>query len=186
MAISDDIVNILTDFGKDTKEDLQKSLRDKGVTFGGQDSKLSNSIKYEVTNQGGTIKFKLIVSDYGEILDKGRKAAGVSKDGQKKIKEWTKRKAIVGSFRDKEYSARLRKQSESKRQNKKKLKKMPFDKAADNLTYLISRKLKQKGYKGNKWYSSIVTDERLKELQDKLTAIIKQDVQIEVVNAFKI
>jgi hypothetical protein len=48
------------------------------------------------------------------------------------------------------------------------------------LTYLISRKLKQEGYKGNQFYSKVVNDGRLEEFKNRLIELIKTDIIIEI------
>lgn len=187
MALSDEIVRILEEFGTVTKDDLQQSLRDKGVLFGGQDSKLSNKISFEITQKGSAISFKLKMPEYGEAVDKGRRAAGVSKDGQNSISNWAKRKGIVGKFADNTLQARLKKQAQNKTDRKKKtLKKPSFDKSLKALTYLVSRKLKNKGYEGNHFYSEVINDGRLAKLKTDLSAVIKKDIEIEIIDLTKL
>lgn len=187
MALSDEIVKLLEEFGESTKDDLQQSLRDKGVTFGGQDSKLSNSIKFDIIAQGNSVTFKLSMNDYSEFVDKGRGKGGVSKPGQESISKWISRKGLVGKFANDTLQARLQKQAKNKTDRKKKtLKKPSFEKSLKALTYLVSRKLKQKGYEGNNFYSEVIEDGRLETLKTKLSEILKESVQIEIINLAKI
>lgn len=191
MALADEIYKILDEFGTTIKEDLQQSLRDKGVTFGGQDSKLSNKIQFEIKQSGESISFKLKMPEYGEAVDKGRKAAGVSKQGQESVSSWAKRKGIVGKIATASLDARLKAQSEAKARNKNrkvwtKLKKPSFDKQLKAVTYLVSRKLKNKGYEGNHFYSEIVQDGRLNELRNKLAEVLKSSIQVEIIDLTKI
>jgi hypothetical protein len=187
MALSEEIYNILNEFGETVKEDLQQSLRDKGVTFGGNDSRLSNSIKFDITSNGNVISFKLKMPEYGEAVDKGRRAAPVSEEGQKSISNWAKRKGIVGKFAENTLKARLEKQSKNKTDRKKKvLKKPTFDKSLKALTYLVSRKIKNKGYKGNNFYTSVVDDGRLDKLKKDLASVLKSEVDIEIIDLTKI
>lgn len=191
MALADEIYKILDEFGTTVKEDLQQSLRDKGVTFGGQDSKLSNKIQFEIKQSGESISFKLKMPEYGEAVDKGRKAAGVSKEGQESVSNWAKRKGIVGKIATASLDARLKAQGEAKARNKnrkewKKLKKPSFDKQLKAATYLVSRKLQNKGYEGNHFYSEVVQDGRLNELRSKLAEVLKSSIQVEIIDLTKI
>jgi hypothetical protein len=181
MALIDEIESLLETFGVSAKEDLQQALRDKGVTFGGNDSKLSDKIQYKINKTTTGINFKLILPDYAEYVDNGREQGNVSEVGQKSIEKWVQRKGIVGGFQSKNLEARLKKQSENKSNRKKKtLSKIPFDKASKAFAYLISRKLKTKRLQGNHFYTETITTERVNKLRIALTNLIKTDVTIEI------
>lgn len=181
MALSDDIVEILASFGQETKENLQQSLRDKGVKFGGQDSKLSNKIKFEVSQKGSAISFILSMPDYYEYVDKGRMAAGVSQEGQQNIANWIKRKGLITKFSNDDLQARLARQAKNNTGRKRKaLVKKPFEKSLKALTYLIGRKLKSKGFNGNGFYTEVIKDGRVEDLKESLAKILKKDVEIQI------
>lgn len=193
MAIADQVYKILDDFGTKIKEDLQQSLRDKGVTQGGGETRLSANIKFDIKQIGDTVSFKLMMPEYGEAVDKGRKPAPVSKEGQANIAKWGSSRGYVGKFADKTLQARLKKQSENKtNRKKKKLKKPSFDKQVKAFVYVVSRSIKNKGtikrfnYKGSKFYSEVVNDGRLIQLKKDLTEVIKDELQIEIIDLTKI
>jgi hypothetical protein len=54
------------------------------------------------------------------------------------------------------------------------------------LTYLVSRKIKNKGYKGNNFYTSVVDDGRLDKLKKDLASVLKSEVDIEIIDLTKI
>ena len=191
MALSDDIYNLLDEFGTNLKDDLQQSLRDKGVTFGGQDSKLSKSISFEIAQVGKAVTFKLKMPEYGEAVDKGRKAAGVSIEGQESISNWAKRKGIVGKFATSSLNARIKLQSEAKANNRnrkewKTLKKPSFEKQLKAVTYWVSRKLQAKGYEGNHFYSEVIEDGRVEKLKQDLALVLKSNIEVEIIDLTKI
>jgi hypothetical protein len=187
MGISEEIYKILDEFGEKVKEDLQQSLRDKGVKQGGGDSRLSAKIDFKVTQTGNVVSFKLTMPEYGEAVDKGRKAAPVSEEGQKSIANWGRSRKYVGEFAEKTLQARLKKQSENKTNRKKKaLKKPSFDKQVKAFVYVVSRKLKREGYKGNNFYTSVVDDGRLDKLKKDLAGVLKSEVDIEIIDLTKI
>lgn len=191
MALADEIENILSEFGTAAKDDLQQSLRDKGVQFGGGDSKLSNKIQFEITTKGDSVLFKLKMPEYGEAVDKGRKAANVSSEGSDSIASWAKRKGIVGKIASGALEARQKKQAEAKARNKnrktwKSLKKPSFEKQLKAATYLIKRKVERKGFKGNQFFSSVMEDGRIEKLKQDLAAVLKSNVEIEIINLTKI
>lgn len=174
MALSDEIEFLLDEFGTNLKEDLQQSLRDKGVTFGGQDSKLSNKIQFEITSKGESILFKIKMPEYGEAVDKGRKAANISIEGSDSIANWAKRKGIVGKIASTNLEYRVKKQAEAKLKNKNKndwkvLKKPSFEKQLKAAAYIIKRGVERKGFKGNHFFSEVVEDGRLEVLKKRIS-----------------
>jgi hypothetical protein len=182
----DKIVKILENFGANLVQDLQASLRRKGVTYGGGDSRLSNNIKFKIIKGEDKISVQLLMPDYGFVLDKGR---GETKSGGKgetktKISEWVKRRNMVKKFQQSTLKARVDKQNESKRRNPnrkyKTLKQVSFEKAAQQLGYLVSRKIHKQGYKGNHFYTDVINRIETGELSKQVSEIIKQDIIIEI------
>ncbi len=178
-AIFSGIENALNEFGVKLKDDLQKSLRSKGVTFGGQDSKLSEAIRVNLNPNPNGITFQLLMPKYGFAVDSGRKAAAVSREGQEKITEWVKRKGIVGKFAKENLQARLKQQAKAKNPRKT-LKQLPFEKAAKQLSFLISRKIHRKGYKGNNFYSEVIDKLDINTLNKELSKVMKEQVLVQI------
>ena len=173
------IETILEDFGEKLIKDLRAALLKEGVGYGGQDSKLAAKINYKVKQTTSGITFQLYMPDYWEFVDRGRGKGNVSKAGIKKIGEGARAKNIVGQFQEKELYERQKKQiaskqrarnysKESKRERAKRkwktLKKMPFNKAKEQLAYAIASKIRAKGYEGNNFFTSTINDGRLEIL----------------------
>lgn len=164
---------ILDDFGNKLVEDLKQSLRKKGVTYRNQDSRLAANIRFRTIPKDNSVVFQLLMPDYAEIRDKGRKPGAVSEEGKKKIGEWGNRKGVIGNFAKSQLEIRQKKQNEAKARNKnrkawKRLKAMPFNKAKEAFAYVVSRKIERKGYKGNKFFTDVITDGRVDELKKDL------------------
>lgn len=191
MALRDDIINVLTEFGMETVPDLQtnlqKKLSAKSARYGtrGQNkSRLSASIKFSFPKKTSNISFVLSMNEYGLILDSGRSSGGVESNA--KIEEWANRYGVTESFRKKDLQSRLEQQGKNKTKRKKKtLKKMPFERASKQIGFLVRRKLKEKGYDGNHFFSEIIKDGRVEFLKEKLSALIKKDVRIEILQAIE-
>lgn len=181
--MADKVVKILEQFGVNLVQDLQESLRSK-VTYGGGDSRLSNKIRFQIVKGEDKVSMQLIMPSYGFILDSGRSGGGVSKEGQKKITEWAKRKNIVKKFQQSTLKARVDKQNESKQRNSKRkyktLKQIYFEKAAKQLGYLISRKVGKDGYKGNNFYTDVVEKLDTAGLSKQISEMLKTDILIEI------
>jgi hypothetical protein len=191
-SISDQIVKVLTEFGKTTVPDLQSSLKSKLTAksnkYGSRrnsSSDLANSIKFSFPSSGGSISFVLSMNEYGEAIDSGRVAAGVDAKGQENLIDWAKKHGIAENFRKKDLATRLANQRSGKGKSKKVLKKMPFENAAKAIAFLVGRKLKKKGFEGNGFFREIIKDGRVEELKLKLSEIIKSEIRIEVKSGLK-
>lgn len=164
---------ILNEFGEKLVTDLRNKLRSKGVTFGGgQDSKLAAKTEFEITQKVYGIEFLLKMPKEYYWVNKGRKPGNVSKEARIGIASWAQRKAIVGSFQQRNLEARIKIQNESKAKNKnrtyKKLKKLPFKKAVEALTFVVAAKIAAKGYEPTYFLDEILNDGRLKKLQEDI------------------
>lgn len=178
MDLYDEIELLLTEFGEAVKDDLQQSLRDKGVTYGGGDSRLSAKIEFEVNAISGGISFKLKMPEYGEAVDKGRKSGTPPPIAP--IKDWIKRKGILKSEKVVKGTRKTKKPRPS------------FEKRLTSMAYGISKNIGKKGtikrfgYKGNNFYSDVVDDGRLEKLQADLTELLKTNIGIEIIDLTKI
>ena len=63
---------------------------------------------------------------------------------------------------------------------KKKLTKMPFERAAKIAGFLIARKLKNKALEPTNFFNEVINDGRLDELKSKLKELIKTDIVLNI------
>lgn len=185
-----EVEKILEAFGTKVVEDLRKSLSEKlqaraasykskypGGSSNPGDSALSASIKYLIVDSSEGIKLNVYLNDYWEAVDSGRKAAGVSQDAR--IDKWIKSRNLIPGFQNKNLADRLEKQGKNKSTRKKKvLKKMKFADAVKAMDFLVRRKLKNKGYQGNQFLSSVLEDGRQEKLTKDIAAAMKKDIEI--------
>lgn len=181
MALNDDIKNILADFGDKLVTDLRENLLRKENRP--TKSKLSASIKYNDTVfKNGSYVMSISINDYYKYVDQGRGAGPVSQSGQKNIGEWGASRGYIGEFQKKNLQQRLEQQAKNKTNRKKKpLKKLAFDKARKQFIFLVARKLKQKGYKGNNFFGEVFDDGRVETLTQTLTQLLSKNVAIEII-----
>jgi hypothetical protein len=165
------INKILIDFGTDLKEDLQKSLikkgREKAAKYGSvpnDNTNLGDSIRPEIIESENSLTFNLNIADYYKWVDGGRKPGGVSRAGRASIKQWIRQKGINPS-------EIIQKISGSKTA-------VPFAKAQEQLSFLIARKIKREGYKANRFFSSVLEDGRLKDLEEDLKKETGKQIRI--------
>ena len=185
-----EVEKILEAFGTKVVEDLRKSLSEKlqaraasykskypGGSSNPGDSALSASIKYLIVDSSEGIKLNVYLNDYWEAVDSGRKSAGVSQDAR--IDKWIKSRNLIPGFQNKNLADRLEKQAKNKTTRKKKvLKKMKFADAVKAMDFLVRRKLKDKGYQGNQFFSSVLEDGRQEKLTKDIAAAMKKDIEI--------
>jgi hypothetical protein len=181
---------ILEAFGTKVVEDLRKSLSDKlqaraasykskypGGSSNPGDSALSASIKYLIVDSSEGIKLNVYLNDYWEAVDSGRKPAGVSESA--KIDKWIKSRNLIPGFQNKNLADRLEKQGKNTSTRKKKvLKKMKFSEAVKAMDFLVRRKLKNKGYQGNQFLTSVLEDGRQEKLATDIRLAMKKDIEI--------
>lgn len=182
MPVDKDIINILEEFGTRIKEDLQESLRKKGVTYGGNDSKLSNAIKFSVKHSTDVISFKLMMPEYGEAVNDGR---GKDKTPPPiaPIENWIKRKGLKPKERE---STQKKIKSLKNKTVRKAFKKRTRESDIKSMAIAISKSIGKNGYDGNMFYDVVVNDGRLDKLKKDIGAIIKDDFQLEIIDLTKI
>lgn len=173
--MADKIEQILEEWGLKLKEDMQKSI-DKAVTHGGgQTSRLSGSVVYEVQKTNSGYRYTLSMNDYWRFVDKGRGATKNMGDGAVKravSKLWQNLKGVDARAIIIEINR--------KRGIKLSKKGLNYDRATKQLAYLISRKIHTKGIKPRPFYDRVVTEERIDELKSKLAKAFKDDFIIDI------
>lgn len=198
MSLNSEIDKLLSEFGlsmvNDTRSNLQKKLdarsdkaRAKSKISGGRfnkpTSRLWASLQDNVIYSNEGVKLVIRMNDYWDVVDGGRKAGNVSEDGQRKIGEWADTRGLAENIRISDLEKRKEKQKLSKRKEKLKvLKKMPFDRAKKAAGFLVARSLKNKTIEPTNFFSEVVSDGRVKELESKLRELIKTDFKIFVTN----
>lgn len=165
------IIEVLSIWGldlvNDTKAEIDKQLSDAG----GQASKLSGSVNYKVLNRDGNITFQLTMNDYYKFVESGRKKGvrGVPLDVVGK--EWQNSKNINAVTVLKEINIKAGRKGKSK---------IPYDKAAKTLSFLIQRSIKRKGIKPRPFLNKVITEERLNQLKQMLAPVIKEHFILEI------
>lgn len=147
---------------KDTKNSLAKKEKAKAAKHGNSwngNSRLWGTIKAKRVVKGEDVAYQLVMEDYYYWVDEGRNPGPVSKKAG--IESWIKRKGLnpVKVISEMREEAR-----EGKKKRVEKLKKPTFEKATKQLGYLVRRKVGAKGYLANKFYSSVIRDGRLEQL----------------------
>jgi hypothetical protein len=187
MGISENIRQLLDEFAQFTKDEVRKSARDKGITFGGQDSRMLNDknfvTKYTTTNNSLKLTIE-IVPEYARVVDEGRDKG--TPPPIEPIKQWIKRKGILKSERP----------TKGTKQSKKP--KPSFDKHLTSMAFAISKNIGKNGtikrfnYKGSRFWSDVVgtngknesqgMNKAYNELRENLFNELKKQVEIEIIS----
>jgi hypothetical protein len=185
-----EVEKILEAFGTKVVVDLRKSLSEKlqakasryqskynsGSTNPGE-SALGASIKYRIVDSSDGIKLNVLLNDYWEAVDTGRKPAGVLKEA--KIDKWIKKRNIISSFIKSNLEDRLKRQKNNKTKREKKvLTKLSFADALEAMDYLVRRKIQNKGYEGIHFFNEVMEDGRQQQLTKDIAAAMKKDIEI--------
>jgi hypothetical protein len=189
MAIDKKVDEILIEFGIRLQTDLQKSLASK--MSDGYNPRLSGKIKSEpIKHMGDLTQYILSMPLYGKALDKGRGPTTKGGNGsvKKGIAEWLRRRNdIFKKFEKGNMEYRLAQQAKNKKTSRpsKPLKPLKFEKAIKQFSYLIARKIHREGYKGNQFFSEVINDGRLEQLEKDLIEATQNEVLIEIKKDFK-
>ena len=186
-----EVEKILEAFGTKVVVDLRKGLSEKlqaraasykskypGGSSNPGESALSASIKYLIVDSSEGIKLNVYLNDYWEAVDSGRKPAGVSQDAR--IDKWIKSRNLIPGFQKSNLEDRVDTQNRLNKTNRKTkvLKKMKFADAVKAMDFLVRRKLKDKGYQGNQFLSSVLEDGRQEKLATDIRLAMKKDIEI--------
>lgn len=176
---------VLQQFGTKIVQQLRKSLTDKSK----YDTLLGQSITFTSKIFGHVYILALDMDDYWYWVDKGRKPTKKKAAGSPTLKQkllgidgWIARKPIKLPT---EYSYKRTLKDGTEKTGTYKYKNNKFgtvrEKSANALAFLISRKIHTKGYKGNNFYSDVVTDSLLADLKKDLQKAVHKDITLSII-----
>jgi hypothetical protein len=150
------------------------------------DARLSSKIKsLPIKHVGDLTQYILSMPLYGKALDKGRGPTTKGGNGSVKngIAEWLRRRNdIFKKFEKGNMEYRLAQQAKNKKTSRpsKPLKPLKFEKAVKQFSYIIARKIHREGYKGNQFFSEVINDGRLEQLEKDLIEATQTEILIEI------
>lgn len=179
-AISKTLRDILEDFGKQLVQDTKQSIKDHGHESTSGQSGLIGSVRFLVRRRGEELTFTLDMDEHWEYIDKGTKGAkrklSITEREQKilSLMDWITGKGI-----------------NPKTWYRKKLKNPQNTRATFNdmhrslanaISHNIARKgiIKRYGYKGSKFFTSLVEDGRISRLAEDISELLGQTIEIEL------
>lgn len=205
MAIDKEIVALLGEFGKNITIDLKKNLRvrsyehavkaiSKSKRKGNsatqvqsrlEASILANPVKYV----DGGLLFTLSMNDYWDAVNSGRSPTEKSGDGSLKrnLIRWIKtRKLKVEISKRKEAKiTNLKTKGKFGKKIKKAYKQQTYEQAVEQMAYGIAQKIHKDGYEGNNFFTEIIKDGRVKQLESEIAKLINTEIIIDIQQATK-
>jgi hypothetical protein len=191
MGLSENIKILLDEFAEFTKNEVRKSAREKGITFGGQDSRMLSDRNFvtKYTTTSTSLKLTIeIIPEYARVVDEGRSAGKTPPI--EPIKNWIKRKGILKSERPS-----ITKGTKKVKTNKPK---PSFEKRLTSMAYAIAKNIGKNGtikrfnYKGSNFWTDVVgrngdnasagMNEAYNQLKTNLFEELKKEVQIELIS----
>ena len=167
------VLDKIDEFSLKLVNDLRKSLESKDRSSNKSANRLAASITPKVTLTAGGVIYQLEMNDYWYWVNYGRDKAPVAEVA--KIKDWIRRKGIdprakINSWRE----AYRNKTVKNKRVEE--LKPVSYKSAIKQFEYLVRRKVKEKGFEGNDFFTEVIQDGRL----DKFQNDIAQELDIDI------
>jgi len=196
MAIDKKVDEILIEFGLKLEQDLQDSLakkvvrarnnkKGKAIPIKPYNPRLSGKIKsLPIKHMGDLTQYILQMPLYGKALDGGRGPTKESEGGalRKNLVDWIKRRNI-------DVLISKRKQVKQAKIKNKKIKKAAkqrnYEDAVKSLAYGIAKSIHENGYEGNQFFSEVINDGRLEQLEKDLIEATQNEVLIEIKKDFK-
>lgn len=184
MSLFDEIKKVQEAFGKQLAEDLDKSLNaalKKGGSKNVQEAKLH--FDENITTSQDGIVLQILASDlYWDWVDKGRKP-GRMPPSDKLGRKWQNTQKIDPRKVLLEIEAKYKSKIKRKTNLSSKIrprKKLSFDAAAKQLSFIIARSIGKKGYKARPYLSKILNDGRVEKLQEALSIVMGREINLEL------
>lgn len=165
---------LVTDVRQSWDEEKKKKAAKYGTPFN-PNSRLNASMSYEVTFKDGSLFMVFSMADTYVFPEDGRKAAGVSKEGQRSLAEWVRRNGLKFNITKK---AKATTKKIKNKQVKRAYKQQSMEQAIKGIVYVISRKIKERGYEGTRFYHKVINDGRVQMLQKEIFERFNEEIQI--------
>jgi hypothetical protein len=166
--MADPIDKYLAELGQRLVNELTAKLDQKGKVASGN---LRQSIGYKVVRNGDELAFQITADEYYQQVDKGRGKS--TKKGDKPLSaiiyEWIIRKGIpVGEL--------TRAGAAKKFGGRKRLRSL-IENRRRGMAFAIARKIHKRGYKGSNFWSEVVNEELLTQVEKEIALLFRVQIQ---------
>lgn len=166
--MADPIEKYLARLGQRVVNELTAKLDQKGKVASGN---LRQSIGFKVVRRGDELAFQITADEYYQQVDKGRNPS--KKKGDRPlhniIYEWIIRKGLpVGEL--------TRAGAAKKFGGRKRLRSI-IEQRRRGMAFAIARKIHKRGYKGSNFWSEVVNEELLAQVEKEIALMFRVQIQ---------
>ena len=181
MSTEGEVRKILIAFGKKLGDDLNESLFN-ALQQGGRTNASAPALAFtsidSVDENGASVKI-LATGKYWDVIDKGRGAS--KKKGNGAVKEGVGKDWQAGNnIKAQQIIYDLQVKYNDSKGIKTPVKKLSFEKATKQLSFLIARKIHKEGYKARPYLDRVINDGRIAQLTKDLAMVMSKDITIEL------
>lgn len=176
MALKEEIDSIIIPFGDKLSIDLKASLEaalKQGGSKNVQESAVTFQPKYIVTEDTTTVQI-VTAQDYWKYIEYGRKP-GKMPPSNKLGKDWQLSQKID--------ARKVIAEINIKSNPKAKPRRLSFDAATKQLSFIIARSIGRKGLKPRPYVDRVLNDGRIAQLTKDLAKVMSKDIKIELIRA---
>jgi hypothetical protein len=173
----EELDKVVKEFGRKLAEDLNKEFN-KALKKGGSKNVQEASLHFDsnIVTSANSLTMQVVASDeYWKYVEKGRKK-GSMPPSKAFGKKWQNKHGLNPSNIIYEMTVKY---NHKKGFKDRKVKKLPFDKASKQLSFVIAKSIKEKGIKPKPFFSKVVNENKEKDIEIKIENILGQKVDIE-------
>jgi hypothetical protein len=181
MAKNSKILKVCEDWIVELADDLKEAVDKLTTHAGGQTSDLSGSVSPKATIlSNGNIEIQLTINKYWEVIEDGRRP-NLKPPPTKPLDQWIRQKNIPVN----KYLITIRRNNlKNKRglsiSKERAAKSLSYDDKVRRLSWMMSRSIGKKGVKPRPFFHQIYNQQKVEQLKDRLTPIIKEEFVIEL------
>lgn len=172
---------VLERWGFQLVEDMKAAI-DTAIAAdgGGQSSKLSGSVKYEVKRSIEGYTFSLSMNDYWKFVEDGRKPGKAPPP--KAMLEFVKRRHIKVDISTRKKKVLKSIRTKGIRQREKAI---SIEKKQKQVAFLIGRKIAKDGVEAHPFFDKVFNQARLDRLTEQLKPVIKEEIVFNIKEVLK-
>lgn len=166
MSAFEDIAKLLEAFGETLATDLRSTLKDQLKNV--QASKIQIEPKVTVTPDSVTLQIQM--DDYWKFIEGGRKKGAKQPPSAVFGKKWQN----LHGMDARKILVEIKRKAGIKAEKKS----LNYDKSVKTLSFLIARSIKTKGIKARPFIQPVISDGRMKDLQEALALLLQKNFEI--------
>lgn len=178
--LQDEIAKVFREWGKESSLDL-KTEAELALQRGGRTNPNTVSLEFKevlTTTPDGNVQLEIVARrkgqpvKYWKAIEEGRAPGKKQPPSDVFGKTWQNEQAIDARVVLLQIQARKKGLQTTNRKFKRLKKTLDYDKAVKSLSFIIAKSIGKKGIKPKPYLGKVLTDERIRELRNKLTPLL--------------